>query len=378
MVESYDFAVYIGRFQPIHAGHLACIEHALAVAKRLIIVVGSVGRARDCRHPWSFTERENMIRASLPAGFQERVHIVGVRDVLYNDERWLEQVQEAVDHLVCADLWDTDFTEVPLRICLVGHQQNHTSDYLAAFPQWHRIEVDEYLDDRQGTIHAAAVREAFFRATQALSEKRREPSNDDRFFSDALAGQPISTTVAAWLAEFATGANREEAARLSEEWFFIRAYQSQFAGLKYPVVQQAVDAVVVVSGHILLVRRGAKPGLGLWALPGGFLRENERLIDAMVRELREETRLKVPEKVIRGSIKAQERYDEPMRSTRGRTITEAFLIRLPSQPLPPVKGGTDARHARWFTLAEFERMEEELFEDHFHIVQDLLGRGRRI
>ena len=64
-----------------------------------------------------------------------------------------------------------------------------------------------------------------------------------------------------------------------------------------------VDAVVVQSGHILLVKRGDMPGKGLWALPGGFLNQEETMLDGAIRELKEETKIKVPVPVLKGSIK---------------------------------------------------------------------------
>ena len=70
----------------------------------------------------------------------------------------------------------------------------------------------------------------------------------------------------------------------------------------------------------------------------------ERLLDACIRELREETKIKVPGPILKGSIKRQSVYDDPYRSARGRTLTHGFYIELePSAELPKVKGSDDAK-----------------------------------
>ncbi|MBN6743269.1 NUDIX domain-containing protein, partial [Acidithiobacillus sp. MC6.1] len=92
--------------------------------------------------------------------------------------------------------------------------------------------------------------------------------------------------------------------RLVDEYAFLKNYHQQFASYPYPPVFVTVDAVVIHSGHILLVERKAEPGKGLLALPGGFLDQRERIEDGMLRELKEETNIKVPVPVLRGSIRA--------------------------------------------------------------------------
>jgi bifunctional NMN adenylyltransferase/nudix hydrolase len=94
---------------------------------------------------------------------------------------------------------------------------------------------------------------------------------------------------------------------------------------------------------------------------------DKSLEDAMIRELREETGLKIPEKVIRGSIKAVHTFDAVNRSERGRTITQAFHVSLTDGEwnLPKVKGMDDAEKAKWVPFSQVKS--EEMFEDHYDL-----------
>ena len=49
----YDFAVFVGRFQPLHNGHQHVIDQALRSAKKLIILIGSADTARSIRNPFT-------------------------------------------------------------------------------------------------------------------------------------------------------------------------------------------------------------------------------------------------------------------------------------------------------------------------------------
>ena len=150
-------------------------------------------------------------------------------------------------------------------------------------------------------------------------------------------------------------------------------YKKQYASLPYAPVFVTTDAVVICSGHVLMIKRRSEPGKGLWAMPGGFLNAStDRSVqDAMIRELREETGIKVPAPVLIGSIVRSKVFDAIDRSARGRTITHCFRIDLPNGDLPKVKGMDDAEKAQWIPISELDS--SVCFEDHYEILTTMIG-----
>ncbi|WP_321839802.1 bifunctional nicotinamide-nucleotide adenylyltransferase/Nudix hydroxylase [Paraburkholderia bannensis] len=339
--QRFDALIFIGRFQPPHRGHLDVLRRALSQATRVCILIGSTDRPRTIKDPFSYEERRQMILALLDEDERERIVIAPVQDSTYNDGDWLRWIQDAV----ASELGDT----TGRRIGLIGHEKDASSYYLRMFPQWEFVETEATED-----ISATEIREQLF------------AERNNSFVSWA-----VPAPVHDWLEGFRT---RPEFAQLKSEAEFIAGYQKAWAAAPYPVTFVTVDALVVHSGHILLVRRRSEPGRGLWALPGGFVNQDERLETACIRELREETGLKLPEPVLRGSIKDRQVFDHPQRSLRGRTITHAFLFHFPVGELPRVKGCDDADKARWVPLNTFARMRDVMFEDHFDIAYHFLGK----
>ncbi len=343
----FDCLVFIGRFQPPHLGHLAVIHEALKRARQVIVLVGSSWQARSLRNPWRFEERRAMLRGAFDDEDNARLAVVPLLDALYNNDVWVRDVQRKV-----RDIASPLGARLP-RIGLIGASRGQSSYYLSLFPQWESVSVPLV----EG-ISASQIRERLFRSASSAND-----------YLSTGAAHDLPPGVVGAIRDFC---DEESCRQLIEEQQLLDQYRSAWAQAPYPPIFVTVNAVVVQSGHVLLVRRTAAPGKGLFALPGGFINPHERLLDACLRELRERVRLKVPEPVLKGSLRGQRLFDEPHRSWRGRTLAEAFYFALrPEQQLPrlkPVKGGD---HARWVALADLDP--ESLFEDHFFIIQDFLG-----
>jgi len=355
MADKYDIAVFIGRFQPFHLGHLAVINQALDTAKHVVVLVGSSGSPRNHRNPFTFDERSQMIRESISGHLRNRLRIKPLEDAAYNDSKWIHGVQTQVMRAA----WEFGYTSEP-NITLIGHSKDSSSYYLNMFPQWSSTEVENFR-----FLDSTRVRNAYFSNIGEMwvnDADGHRPGDLDR---DATVPVPVRDFLAAFI-------KTADYRLIREEYEFVAKYRLAWASAPYAPTFVTADAIVVQSGHVALVRRRAAPGKGLWAMPGGFLNVGERIRDAVIRELREETGIKVPDKVLRGSIVAQDVFDDPNRSARGRTITHAFLFKLEDGPLPRIKGMDDADKAWWEPIANLSR--DRFFEDHYDILVNMIAR----
>ena len=108
----------------------------------------------------------------------------------------------------------------------------------------------------------------------------------------------------------------------------------------------AVGAIVLDdAGRVLVVRRGRPPGEGLWSLPGGKLEPGERLADAVVREVREETGLEV---VCGRLVEVVERWGDGWHYV--------ILDYLCEPRGGTLRAGDDVSDARWVTRDELDAL----------------------
>ena len=133
---------------------------------------------------------------------------------------------------------------------------------------------------------------------------------------------------------------------------------------KYPRPAVTADCVVMTKEtvpQVLLIERGADPYKGCWAFPGGFMNMDETAEQCAIRELEEETGMKVTELHQIGA------YSKVDRDPRGRTITVAYLVII-NHPIA-VTGQDDAAKAQWFPIDALPL----LAFDHEDIMQDAIN-----
>lgn len=133
---------------------------------------------------------------------------------------------------------------------------------------------------------------------------------------------------------------------------------------KYPRPAVTADCVVITKEaepKVLLIQRGADPYKGCWAFPGGFMNMDETTEQCAIRELEEETGLKV------STVRQIGAYSKVDRDPRGRTITVAYLAIIDKSA--QVTGQDDAAKAEWFPLSALP----ELAFDHADIMADAIN-----
>lgn len=368
--------VYIGRFQPFHLGHTHILEQAIESSDKVLVLVGSAFIARNIKNPFTFQERFDMINAWVIDKYKLVAKwpvVKPLRDQSYNHAKWFQTVQETVETTIAELGWKQSETDV----AITGSDRDASSWYLKSFPQ--------FINDLKPAVPPGK---------DLSATKLRDRLFDEPYYANMpQRWNDVPGTTWEFLCNFM---NRAEYSTLREEYTFNKEYKSQFNSLKYEPTFVTADSVIIQSGHVLVVQRGALPGKGLWALPGGFVKSHQTLLQAAICEVIEETGLKladgkkakeITESILAGSVRAKENFDDPNRSLRGRTFTTAFLFRLDdSKPLPTVKGQfapledtngvegiVETADAFWLPISVARANSDKWFEDHHAILDVMLG-----
>jgi bifunctional NMN adenylyltransferase/nudix hydrolase len=397
-VGKYILTIYIGRFSPFHNGHVEVLKRARQRSDSVLVLIGSINQARNPKNPWPFAERAGVINAwakRTGGPGQAKVNVLGIRDYTYiGNDQWIANVRNTINQYINTLQWQTvvggDFIKVDpkdVEIRITGADRDASTFYLKFFPDFVTDIVDE---DKEVSrfLTATAVRDIYFGRT--FSGNDISANEAEMLLKAFLPAETLE-----FLRDFEQTENYDN---LRDEHLFAMKYRIPLKprkpklaadgitvidpGQPYEVMIQTVDAIVIQTGHVLLVKRRSRPGKGLWALPGGHLEPKERLFDACIRELREETMIKVPEPILRSSMIYKDDFDHPERSLRGRVLTKGYLFKLPDFvvngkiEMPHIKGADDAEKARWVPIDEALKNPDMFFEDHFHILDFMLGKLR--
>lgn len=370
-MKKYKYVVFIGRFQLIHKGHEHVIREALKQAEHVIIIVGSAYRPRDMFNPFTYEERKTMISNVFAEEIKNKSIIIkAIPDIEYNNTAWVESIQKSVKE----SIYEIDKlqTVADSKIALIGHKKDSSSYYLSMFPFWDQIEVNNYDD-----LSSTPLREKYFSNIGHMWIQNA----DGHRVGDKEVEHIIPTAIRDFLVKFLdtsgykyVQAEHQANDAIKSKWIVTTPDGRSFP--PYPVTFNATDAVVIQSGSVLMIKRKYHPGKGQWALPGGYVDVDETLVDSMIRELKEETKIKVPKAVLKGSIITTHTFDAVKRSARGRIFSHAFLIKLADEPNFPktkminaaVEADDDAAEAKWIPLADLNYMMDTIFEDHYSII----------
>lgn len=315
------FGLFIGRFQvpSPHAGHRVVLAQAALQSEHLIILVGSANACPSIKNPWGIRFRINAVRSMMHSQGFSNFTILPLNDYPYSDEQWMSDVRQTVKSVT---------TE---QVTLFGSYKDG-NDYLKWFPEWKYRNLESNI-----IISATEIRDQMF----------------------GYNSQVIPATV-------------------REDWIYYTQTEPELFK-DYPFPQtlnfNCGDAIVTCKGHVALIRRIRSPGRDCWALPGGFKNNDETFFDCAIRELMEETNIKVPEKVLRGSVVKTQLFDSPKRSFGIPRNTLAVLIDVKSDPdgsLPNIRAADDASEAKWVTI-DSALNEMNLYDDHAGILSVMTG-----
>lgn len=363
--------VYIGRFQMAHIGHEAVITHAASKADRLVLLVGSAELARDPKNPFTFEERKSVLEAMAQRivseqwsqGRSVKVDILPVHDYMYNNTKWLKEVQNQVRSV-------TNSTDINLAGCRKDGDQS--TFYLDFFPQWKQDFISEVKTSQAGIPKEYREIDAKVNPVPPISSTQLR----NQYFSTKQVPAYLPQETTEFLEKFKVRHSDILDNLVNEHNFVVRYKEQMNTQLPYNNIPFLTgDALVVCAGHVLLVKRRTYPGKGLWALPGGFFDawSDQTQIDTALRELKEETKIQIPYKTLKGSIVKVDEFGDFERSLRWRLITKCAYIKLDGSTLPLVKGSDDAEKAFWVPLSEITKNRDKFFEDHYSIIDTMIG-----
>jgi bifunctional NMN adenylyltransferase/nudix hydrolase len=356
----YDVAVVNGRFSIPHIGHLECVRKGLEIANRVVVIIGSANAYPSSENPFTAEEREEMLKTALyayvdkavlqgsvPHSPRSRISYQHVDDSLYQNMRWQSDIRDSVG----ADGGS---------VAMVGFKKDANSWWLDTFG-WDVVEIEGAKHHDQ-VVSATRLRKHFFEDLVIL--------NSFSIYKECVMECTIHK-----LEYFRKFHSRFKRLKAEHDYKVKELKKLESYPYRKSLNCCTADSLVVCNGHLLTVTRGGPVGNGAFAFPGGHKDEDETFVECAIRELHEEVKLKVPVKVLYGSIVRKELFDAPTRSYLSKPTLAVLMEIQPDADgsLPKVQVKSEILDVKWMSIDEVRKNKNYWFEDHYSIIKVMLG-----
>tara|TARA_R110002073_G_scaffold309611_2_gene479935 strand:+ start:1125 stop:2141 length:1017 start_codon:yes stop_codon:yes gene_type:complete len=330
-------SIVIGRFQPLHDGHLTLIEEARKQGDKTLILVGSPNKLPDYKDPFSYEERKQFLEDSLETldEIMDEFIIRPLNDEPSDDDWVANVIGEAIS-----------LEEDPTQVTIYTSKKDeafYRKTFL--FP----VETVNILD-----ISATMIRHAWYTDTLWTVEEYLPPSVTfdmaDHEDFERLAAESLSV---------------DSMALTKEE------------GHPFGNPMEPVSFAVILQGSELLVgRRGAPRGRGQLGLAGGYVEKNETTLEGCMREVREEMGVDLKHMITSGHAQClAQAVEENLGDLGTRTLGVNYLFVInPEIELEIQVDGSETTEHKWLTTKDVYEDKELLFYNHNLVVKRLLSK----
>ncbi len=319
----------IGRFQPLHNGHVDLIQRAYEENDVVLVLVGSANELPNYKNPFPTEDRISMIEHEFPE--YDRLHIKGL-DNYPSDNEWIEDVISRVNTI----------EEDPSKVTLYTSEKDEDF-YRANF--LYTTKVTE-----SAGLNATDIRESIY------NDGSKWMMKVSSFVEDFVDNWIVSG----------------EWKRLRDEYFLCttsKATATSNHEYSNPI-EPVCHAMVIQGDKCLLVKRGGVRGHGQWALSGGFLENTETTRAGALRELKEETALDLL--TIPRAAEVAFAVEENMNGLSTRTIGFNYCYAVHPDEEINVTAGDDAQEVAWFSVKDIVEGKIPLFYNHVTIIRRLV------
>lgn len=325
-------ALVIGRFQPLHWGHVELIEAAQKAADQTLIIAGSSNVLPDFKNPFPVEQRIELLNTILVGDD----YIIQTQKDRPTDDEWIQDIIARVNNI----------EEDPSKVVLFCAEKDE---------EWYKNNfIYEVRTVSNREISATDVRHAWYHGSLWTVEDDI-PEATKRFLEE-----------------------HPDYIRLHSEYHdttLSKDKKTEGHPFNNPI-EPVSFAVIVHNGKVLTGVRGGTRGHGQRGLPGGFIEKDETTLDAAIRETKEEMGLDLKELAAQGkAVCMAQAVEENIDDLGVRTIGINYLFVLkPDEEFSIKVDGTETLDYEWVSCTDIVEDNELLFYNHNLVVKRLLSK----